>query len=302
MRRHLRLARWLRAHLDPTAATGSILGVIALVTVIGGGAFGVLLAGPRPRGFADFQTPVRRDLAPPTRRRRRPTSCVSSPRWVVRTSSSRSRSSWVRSRLAVPFLGHRGVCHHCRRRSVRPRRCDQGRGRPRRPDLLRLTGFSGPSFPSGHATASAAIRRFCAADRPGSNSTHQGFPRRHQRRVSRPHLGDPCASRRPLAYRRAGRTLPRVDLVRGDVDRFGGRRLRFGAPLVAADQAVADVADSATRPSKTMAESVAAHRGIDCIVRSGGPPGDGKARPPGHAYYPGGRLFVPPPGSSAPAG
>ncbi|HEY2428922.1 MAG TPA: phosphatase PAP2 family protein, partial [Acidimicrobiales bacterium] len=31
-----------------------------------------------------------------------------------------------------------------------------------RPDVLRLTGFSGPSFPSGHATAAAAVFAACA--------------------------------------------------------------------------------------------------------------------------------------------
>src|SRR5580693_9149291 len=55
VRRHRRVARWLHDHLDPATATGSILAVIGVVAVVGGGAFGLLLTMVRThQGFARF--------------------------------------------------------------------------------------------------------------------------------------------------------------------------------------------------------------------------------------------------------
>ena len=57
VRRHVVVARWVRNHLNPDVATGTLLGVIAVVVIVGGGLVGVLLEMVRAhRGFADFDT------------------------------------------------------------------------------------------------------------------------------------------------------------------------------------------------------------------------------------------------------
>src|ERR1700675_3019275 len=61
VRRHERLARWLRAHVNAEMATGSLLVAVAIVAIVGGGLFGVVLAMVRShRGFATFDTSAAR--------------------------------------------------------------------------------------------------------------------------------------------------------------------------------------------------------------------------------------------------
>ena len=88
-----------------------------------------------------------------------------------------------------------------------------------RPDIDRLTGFSGASFPSGHATttaatfASAALLLGYSRGRVGRAVLgDRGRYRRGRRRVAR-------LSRRALAHRRDRRRDPRLGVVRGRLDR-----------------------------------------------------------------------------------
>src|SRR5579864_9072466 len=61
VRRHQRVARWMRSAVDPQAAAGTVIVAAAIVAVVGGGALGVVLAMVRThRGFADFDTSAAR--------------------------------------------------------------------------------------------------------------------------------------------------------------------------------------------------------------------------------------------------
>src|ERR1700681_1498194 len=61
VRRHVRVARWLRAHVNAEMATGSLLVAVAIVAIVGGALFGIVLAMVRShRGFASFDTSAAR--------------------------------------------------------------------------------------------------------------------------------------------------------------------------------------------------------------------------------------------------
>ena len=129
----------------------------ALVTIVGLGAFGLILTMVQHRwGLADLDRGTERWAAE---------QASSGSTHVLRTLTQFGGSTvlvpiavvvagadlWRRHRLEVlPFLaaalGGQYLIVYLIKDSV---------DRPR-PDLLRLTGFSGSSFPSGHATAAAA--------------------------------------------------------------------------------------------------------------------------------------------------
>ena len=97
-----------------------------------------------------------------------------------------------------------------------------------RPDIHRLTGFSGSSFPSGHAaTAAATFAAVALLVGRGRSRPNQGPPRRGRRGHRRRRRRDACPARRALAHRRDRRTRDRLGLVRDRVDRV--RRSR--API-----------------------------------------------------------------------
>ena len=109
-----------------------------------------------------------------------------------------------------------------------------------RPDIDRLTGFSGASFPSGHA-ATAAATLAAAALLLGIGRARSG-PRRPRRRRRRPVAVLVAATRVLLGVHWL------TDVVAGLVlgwtwfavvsVAYGGRLLRFAEPIEAAERVV----------------------------------------------------------------
>jgi undecaprenyl-diphosphatase len=110
-----------------------------------------------------------------------------------------------------------------------------------RPNLLRLTGFSGPSFPSGHATAAAATFAAFAL------LLGRGRSPRAKALLAALAVGAAAlisATRVMLGVHWltdvvAGLLLGWTWFVISSVA-FGGRRLRFGAPLATAERVTND--------------------------------------------------------------
>jgi undecaprenyl-diphosphatase len=155
--RHTRLAALATKRLDPTTATGLALTTAAAVVVIGSASVGLILVMIRNHlGFADFDLSAARFAA----RHITPTSAhalrdftqlggavVLVPLTVVVCAVAAHRHGLVPTTcfLILTVGGQFGVADLIKWIVDRTR-----------PDIDRLTGFSGPSFPSGHATASAA--------------------------------------------------------------------------------------------------------------------------------------------------
>lgn len=155
--RHPRLAAALSARLDPTTLAGLALTSAAAVVVIGATAFGlVLLMVRNHQGFADFDLSAARFAAhhatPTSTRVLRDITqlggaVVLVPVSLVVCAATARRHGLVASAafLTLTVGGQFAVANVVKWIVDRAR-----------PDIDRLTGFSGPSFPSGHATASAA--------------------------------------------------------------------------------------------------------------------------------------------------
>ena len=118
-----------------------------------------------------------------------------------------------------------------------------------RPDLLNLTGFSGTSFPSGHATAAAATFMAHAPSllgrgrRPTTRAVLVGVAAGIAAGGGR----HPGAARRALVHRRAGRAAARAGRgSRCARSPSAALLLRFGAPVVQAEA----VADAAAEPAR----------------------------------------------------
>ena len=157
VRRHPRLAAAVTSRMDPSALTGLALTTAAAITVIGAAAFGLMIFMVRARfGFADFDGSAARFAA----RNATPTSttllrvftqlggaAVLVPLSVLVWALTARRRGVATSLafLIVTVGGQFAVADIIKWIVDRTR-----------PNLDRLTGFSGPSFPSGHATASAA--------------------------------------------------------------------------------------------------------------------------------------------------
>ncbi len=157
VRRHPRLAAAVSTRFDPTTLAGLALTTAAAVVVIGAAAFGVVLLMVRNHlGFADFDLSAARFAA----HHATPTSTqvlryvtqlggavVLVPVALVVCAVTARRHGLVATAafLTLTVGGQFGVA------DVVKWVVDRAR-----PDIDRLTGFSGPSFPSGHATASAA--------------------------------------------------------------------------------------------------------------------------------------------------
>jgi|SRR5579862_939400 len=238
-RRHYRFVRWASARFDPEVATGSVLALIAAVTVVGGSAFGIVLAMVRAhRGFADFDTSMARfgasHATPLSTHVLRVVTQVGGayvlvPLAVVVGAWEARR---VRSWATVWFLGIVVGGQYALADAIKAI-VDRSR-----PDILRLTGFSGPSFPSGHATASAAT--FAAfALLAGRGRSHRTKALLLAAAVGGTVLI--CATRVLLGVHWL------TDVIAGVLlgwtwfavtsIAFGGRRLRFGAPAVVAERA-----------------------------------------------------------------
>lgn len=157
VQRHPRLAAYARARLDPRVATGLVLTSAVVVVVAGMAAFGVLVYLVRTHeGFAQFDLGAAKygaTHATPlsTRVLRMLTqlggAVVLAPlaAVVAFVGSRRGKPLVVTGFLALSVGGQFLVVNGIK--SVVSRA---------RPDLVRLTGFSGSSFPSGHAAAAAA--------------------------------------------------------------------------------------------------------------------------------------------------
>lgn len=155
--RHPRLATFARSRLDPKVATGFLLTVGVIVLTVGVAAAGALLLMVRTHsGFAAFDAGATRfgaghATALSTNVLRLVTQLggagVLIPLTVVVALAEirRRRPLVAAAFLVLAVCGQFLVANTVKSLVHRLR-----------PDLLHLTGFSGPSFPSGHAVAAAA--------------------------------------------------------------------------------------------------------------------------------------------------
>ncbi len=239
VRRHPRLRALFRSRLDPSVATGLALTAAILTFVVAATTIGVLAAMVRADvGFAHYDPRVALWAA-----QHATTSTTPALRFIsqfggamvvvplavvvaaIESLRTRTRSVWPFLLLVVggQFLLANTIKLFADRA---------------RPTIDQLTGFSGKSFPSGHATAAAA--------------TYAAFALLLGRRRSLNTKAIAAGSAVAIAILIAGtRVLLGVhwltDVVAGLVlgwawfavcsFAFGGRLLRFGAPIEAAEQA-----------------------------------------------------------------
>ena len=157
LRRHPRLALFLESRLDTRTAAGLALTVAAAIVVVGFGAFGLILFMVRTKtGFAHFDVSATRFGA-----QHATALSTSVLRWFTQLGGAvvlvplalvvavvegrRGRPFSVVAFLTVTVGGQFLVADLIKWGVDRVR-----------PNLDRLTGFGGSSFPSGHATAAAA--------------------------------------------------------------------------------------------------------------------------------------------------
>ena len=157
VRRHDRLAQVLRARVDPQATTGLALTVAGAVVVVGGVAVGLLLLMVRRNlGFAEWDLSAARFGAQ---------HATSASTAVLRDISLLGgtlglivvvlialvvEQRRIPNRAAIGFLLVVVVGQNLLANGIKVL-VDRAR-----PDLIQLTGFAGSSFPSGHSTAAAA--------------------------------------------------------------------------------------------------------------------------------------------------
>lgn len=250
-RRHVAAVRWLRDHLSPAAATGSALAAVAIVTIVGAACVGILLAMVHThRGFARFDASAARfgaahATATSTYLLRQITqlggAVVLVPLALVAgiVESRRSRSWASLTFLAVVFAGQLALAELIKAAVSRAR-----------PDLLRLTGFAGASFPSGHATMAAAMFAALAL------LLGRGRCRTVRSALAAVAIGMAvlvAATRVTLGVHwltdvMAGLTLGWMWFTVTSIA-FGGRRLRFGAPVAAVEAEVATQATAVGAPT-----------------------------------------------------
>ncbi len=156
-RRHPRLAALVSSRLDPGSLTGLALTVASAVVVLGAVGFGLVLVMVRTNsGFARFDLGAAqfaaRHAAPWSTNTLRAFSQLGGAVVLLPVSgvvcliaSRRHRLSVVASFLALAVGGQFAVVDLVKWAVDRAR-----------PDIDRLSGFSGLSFPSGHAAAAAA--------------------------------------------------------------------------------------------------------------------------------------------------
>ena len=239
VRRHGRLAQALRARVDPQATTGLVLTVAGAIVIVGGVGVGLLLLMVRRKlGFAQWDLSAARFGAQ---------HATSASTAVLRDISQLGgtlglivvvaltlvvEQRRIPNRAAIGFLllvvvgqnllanGIKVLVHRAR------------------PDLSQLTGFAGSSFPSGHSTAAAATYAAIALllsrrRSPATRSLLAGGAVAIAVAVA--------ASRVLLGVHwltdvMAGLALGWAWFAACSIA-FGGRFMRFGAPVVVAEQA-----------------------------------------------------------------
>jgi undecaprenyl-diphosphatase len=236
--RHPSLARFARARLDPAVATGLLLTAGVAITIVGGAAVGVVFWMVRrndglarwDRHFAiwgadhatDFSTSVLRVVT----QLGSTTYVIAFALVVALIELQRRPSRWLPLFLVLVVGGQNLIANVVKALVDRAR-----------PDIDPLAGFSGSSFPSGHSAAAAATFAACALllgrerGRPAQALLAGGAVAIAAAvACSRVLLGvhwftDVCAG---LALGWAWFALCSVA--------FGGRLLRFGAPVELAER------------------------------------------------------------------
>lgn len=253
---HPKLADHFRRHFDPRTETGVALTVAVAVVVGAAVGIGVVMAMIRTRlGLASFDLRLARYGGS----RATPTS-TDVMRWISLLGGTsgvivvavvacavelvRKPSRALPAFLALVVVGQFALSNGIKYLVERAR-----------PDVNRLTGFAGASFPSGHATAAAATLAAVALV----------MTRGRSRRVKVLVAGGAAGLAAMVA---ATRVLLGVhwftDVVAGLLlgwgwfalvsIAFGGRLLTFGLPVAAAE-AVVDTIDSTTRQQKPLVDT-----------------------------------------------
>jgi undecaprenyl-diphosphatase len=232
--------------MGPEMATGSVLTGIGIVALVGGGLIGVLLVMVQAhQGFARFDAGAARFGA---------THATHTSTQVLRIITQfggalvlvpiaiavaafegRRSHSWTPVTFLAVVVGGQYALADLIKAVVNRTR----------PDVLRLTGFSGPSFPSGHATAAAAVFAAFAL------LIGRGRTRRTKTVLGAVSVGAAvliAATRVTLGVHWLTDVLAGLCLgwtwFAVTSMAFGGRRLRFGAPLETAEAVVDNTARS----------------------------------------------------------
>lgn len=246
VRRHPALRRFLAARLDVEAITGLALTVAVAIVAAGIIATGLLLVmAQRNAGLARFDTSFARwgaaHATTTSTRVLRDVSLLGGTELTIAFSVIAATAVYVRTRTATVFAflltvqASQLIVMNLTKLAV---------GRPR-PAIARLTGFSGSSFPSGHATAAAATYAAIAL------LVGRGRPRAHKAVLAAGAAGiaGAVATTRVLLGVHwftdvlAGVAVGWACFAVASIA-FGGRLLALGAPVAIAEAvAVADGAD-----------------------------------------------------------
>jgi undecaprenyl-diphosphatase len=238
LEQHSRLRRFVRARVDPTVATGLVLSAAIAVVIVGFASVGVLVWMVRShealarfdRGVATWGGDHATDLS--TSVLKAVTQLGSTIGVIVVAviiaiiEMVRRPARMLPVYLALVVLGQNLIANTVKVIVDRAR-----------PDIHPLAGFSGPSFPSGHAAAAAATYAACAlvlgrARTPRSHVWLAGIAVGIATGVA--------TSRVLLGVHWLTDVLAGLALGWGWFAlcsiAFGGRLLRFGAPVEAAER------------------------------------------------------------------
>jgi undecaprenyl-diphosphatase len=255
VRRHPRAARVLEERADPTVLTGLALTVAAAIVVIGGLAVGVLLLMVRREvGFARWDRRAAswgaEHATEASTQFLRDVSMLGGTLGILIIVLVVSVLEYRRipSRAALAFIAAVTIGQNLLANGIKAL-VDRAR-----PELGQLTGFSGSSFPSGHSTAAAAVLAGVALL----------MSRRRSPRVRALMVGVAAGLAAAVAATRvflgvhwltdvmAGLALGWAWFALCSIA-FGGRLLRFGAPVIQAESMAPDT-DAAASASALDAE------------------------------------------------
>jgi undecaprenyl-diphosphatase len=239
-RRHSSAARFFAAHLDPESAAGLLLTTALVIVIIAGVAIGALFIMVQHNALlARYDLSAARwgadNATPTTTKFLRDVSILGGTEAMIVVALAVAIAEYFRTRrrvvfafMAIAIVGQVVLANGIKYIVNRPR-----------PNIDRLTGFSGPSFPSGHA-ATAAITFAAAAFLLGRGRSN---------RVKAACAGLAAAIAVAVATTRvllgvhwftdvlAGLALGWGWFALCSLA-FGGRLLRFGQPVAVAERAV----------------------------------------------------------------